>query len=386
MRRGAPSLLVVGCMLGMTCAAQADSRVKRQELETLKGRIVDLEETLDRTRGQRQALLGELEALERRIGDHARQLRRLEADIRERNLALEALQTEEQGRRGRIDRQQDMLRRQLRNAFVMGRQQRLRLLLSQEEPGPVARVMAYHEYLSRARARRIADIREQVEQLRGVRAAIVEERTRLEELHRARSRDREQMRAAQAGQRQLVRRLDRQLKDSDAELTKLKQDARALSALVKRLEVELAKTESVSRKPISRRRGGLPWPVAGRISARFGSHRASGGLTWDGVVIDAAEGGDVRAIHHGRVAYADWLRGFGLLLILDHGDGYMSLYGFNQTLLKETGDWVEEGDSIALVGASGGRSTSGLYFGIRQDGRPSNPRRWCRRTRGGKTG
>jgi septal ring factor EnvC (AmiA/AmiB activator) len=107
-----------------------------------------------------------------------------------------------------------------------------------------------------------------------------------------------------------------------------------------------------------------------------------GKLTWDGVLIAAPEGREVRAIHHGRVAFADWLRGFGLLLIIDHGDGFMSLYGHNQSLFKETGEWVEPGEVVAQVGSSGGRTRSGIYFGIRHNGEPQNPQQWCRRTRG----
>ncbi len=386
MRRYAFGILIAGLLLDLGQVAVAGTGEKRQELKDLKGRIVDLEETMGRARGQMQQLTSELEVLERQVGDLARELRRLEADITDRNLAMETLQVEERTRRARIDRQQRILRRQLHSAFVMGRQERLRLLLSQDDPGLITRVMAYHEYLSRARALRISEIRDQVDQLRGVEAAIREEKARLLDLHQARSRDSQELEGTRSRHRQLVRRLDRELQYSGAKLTKLKQDAEAMQALVKRLELELAKTESVTREPMSKRRGRLHWPVAGRISARFGSRRASGGLTWDGVVIDAAEGGEVLAIHHGRVAYADWLRGFGLLLILDHGDGYMSLYGFNQTLLKETGEWVEEGEGIALVGASGGRSNSGLYFGIRREGQPRNPRKWCRRLKGMRTG
>ncbi len=377
---------VVAVLLGSGEFAMADTQGKRKELEHLKGRIHDLEETLGRARGHKQQLTGELETIERQVGDLARQLRRLEADITDRSQALQTLQEEERTRRARIDRQQHILRGQLRSAFVMGRQERLRILLSQEDPGLITRMMAYHEYLSRARARRIGEIREQVEQLRGVEAAIREEKARLQVLHEARSRERKDLEDARSRHRKLVQRLDHELRDSDAELVKLKRDAQAMQLLVKRLETELAKTESVHREPMYKRRGRLSWPVSGRISVRFGSSRASGGLTWDGVVIDAAEGGEVRAIHHGRVAYADWLRGFGLLLILDHGDGYMSLYGFNQTLLKETGEWVEEGEGIALVGASGGRSNSGLYFGIRRNAQPRNPRKWCRRLKGRRTG
>jgi septal ring factor EnvC (AmiA/AmiB activator) len=140
--------------------------------------------------------------------------------------------------------------------------------------------------------------------------------------------------------------------------------------------------EPVTEEPFASRKGELAWPAKGRIGARFGSARGVGRLYWDGVLIEAPEGGEVRSVHYGRVAFADWLRGFGLLLIIDHGDGYMTLYGYNQSLFKETGEWVEAGEVIAQVGRSGGRSTSGVYFGIRHNGEPIDPKKWCKKING----
>jgi septal ring factor EnvC (AmiA/AmiB activator) len=128
-------------------------------------------------------------------------------------------------------------------------------------------------------------------------------------------------------------------------------------------------------------KGKLPWPLAGRTVVRFGSRRRPSGLRWDGLVIAAPLGTEVRAVHRGRVAFSDWLRGFGLLLILDHGDGYMTLYGYNQSLFKEVGEWVETGEPVALAGRSGGRLSPGVYFGIRVHGKPVNPIKWCSNTR-----
>jgi septal ring factor EnvC (AmiA/AmiB activator) len=134
--------------------------------------------------------------------------------------------------------------------------------------------------------------------------------------------------------------------------------------------------EADGQQPFHSRKGKLRWPARGRLAQRFGAPR-SGGLRWRGVMIEAQEGGEVRAVSQGRIAFSDWMRGFGLLLIIDHGDGYMSLYGHNQTLYKEVGEWVDTGEVVALLGASGGRTESGLYFEMRHKGRPINPVHWC---------
>ncbi len=386
-RRFAAAVCIwLGLWIGYVPGLQADDREKRRELERLRGEIQQLKETLDQDRGQKLKISGELESLERQVGELARLQRELAFDIQDRNQALQTLQAEEKLRREHIEAQKQILRRQLRSAFVMGRQERLRLLLSQDDPGRITRVMAYHEYLSRERARRIAEIREQVEQLLGVEQAVAEEKARLQELHAKRSRERARLESSSDRHRQLVSRLDRQMRDKDARLAALSRDAEALGALVKKLERELAKSESKAQVSLPKRKGRLPWPVKGHMAARFGASRASGGLRWDGVVINAKEGSEVKAVHHGQVVYADWLRGFGLLMILDHGDGYMTLYGFNQTLLKEPGEWVEAGEPVALVGSSGGRGSSGLYFGLRSQGKPRNPKNWCRKIKGRRVG
>lgn len=160
----------------------------------------------------------------------------------------------------------------------------------------------------------------------------------------------------------------------------LEADAASLRALIADLEQrgQILAEADVETTPLAARRGRLPWPVAGPLVARFGAPRDAGRLRWDGVVLAAPEGAEVRAVHGGRVVYADWLRGLGHLVIIDHGDDYMTLYGNNQTVLAGNGDWVVAGETIALSGTTGGRGADGLYFGVRRDGEPLDPERWCR--------
>lgn len=267
---------------------------------------------------------------------------------------------------------------QARAAYAMGRQERLKILLNQQDPARLSRAMVYYEYLSAARARAIAAIGDELDRLAGTEREIRQEEVRLDALRAEQAAELARMEAAQQQRRALVDALGRELADQDRVLDRLQADERDLETLLRRLEQALADlpVEPVQTAAFAELRGRLPWPAAGRIVQSFGTPRL-GSLSWDGVMIAATEGEEVRAVHHGRVAFADWLRGFGLLLIVDHGDGYMTLYGHNQTLFKEPGDWVDVNEPVALVGSSGGRDRSGVYFGIRHQGRAVDPVRWC---------
>ena len=256
------------------------------------------------------------------------------------------------------------------------------MLLNLDAAARVERVLTYAGYLARERRQRVEAVRGRLEALERIAA---EQRELEADLGRRQARLEAELRAlrgAQTERQALVADLDRSLSEKNARLRAMQKDAAALRALIRRLR-DQALTAVPGERPFASLRGRLPWPVKGRIAVAFGAPRA-GGIRWDGVLIRAPLGREVWAVHHGRVVFADWLRGFGLLLILDHGEGYMSLYGFNQGLLKETGEWVAAGEPVALVGASGGRQAAGLYFGIRHDGRPLDPRRWCKAVRQGR--
>jgi septal ring factor EnvC (AmiA/AmiB activator) len=377
MTRIAGRTVVIACLCLSAGLCRGEALDRHGELQDLQRRIGDLEETLAQTRGQKQGLLQELERVERAEGALVLELRELDRDIVERDATLARLQSEQAGRAERLEQQRADLSRQLREAYSLGRQERLKLLLNQEDPGRMGRVLSYQAYISRHRAASIRRMSDDIAQLLALESEVAREQG---ELQRRRSRqrgERQRLQLVRTQRRDLLGRLDRELSDQDRRLTGMRQDEAVLQRLVEQLERKAAREEAVQREPMGQRRGKLPWPVQGRVATRFGASRAPGGLKWDGVVINAEQGAEVSAVHHGRVAFADWLRGFGLLLILDHGDGFLSLYGFNQSLLKETGEWVDEGEAIALVGDSGGRSLPGLYFGIRRAGKPQNPRRWC---------
>jgi len=369
--------------------ASVDGDGQRARLAQLQERIQHILNELQSSQARQQALQQELQKMERRIAESARSLHLLGQRLDRQKQQLAELEAQRRLQRQQLSRQRRLLADQLLAAYAMGRQQRLKILLNQQEPGMVSRILVYYDYLNQARMALVEQAGEMLERLQQTEAAIRDEQQRSLELQARERQEKQLLESARELRLQLVAALDQEIRSKSEALKRTQQDAQRLQQLIERLRErrlppELA-LEDGARKRFRALKGKYDWPVKGRLIARFGTRKA-GNLKWDGVMISAPEGRTVRAIQGGRVAFADWLRGFGLLLIIDHGDGYMTLYGNNQSLFRETGEWVEAGEPVALVGSSGGHSNSGLYFGIRHNGRAVNPIKWCRRIRGNRIG
>jgi len=367
--------------------AAEDAQEHRGKLEALRSRIGELRAQMQSKSGEKSQLSRQLQESEQQIGRLARRLRVLDGRLSRQRKHLQELRAEQVVQHQSLEQQRHELGRQVRAAYAMGRQERLKILLNQQDPATISRVMVYYDYLNRVRAQKMQAIRGHMQRLAATEREILDEEQKLARLHEEQQAELASMRLSQDRRQEVVTRLTRELQDQGQQLGRLQTDERDLKTLINGLEQALADipVEHPQQAKFAGLRGRLPWPARGRISKRFGAPKL-GSLVWDGVMITAPEGREVRAIHHGRVAFADWLRGFGLLLIVDHGDGYMTLYGHNQSLFKEAGDWVEVNEPIALVGSSGGREQAGVYFGIRHQGRAINPARWCRRPTGRKVG
>jgi septal ring factor EnvC (AmiA/AmiB activator) len=365
-------------------AAEASEPDAKAKLEKVKKRIQSLQNQLRSTQGKWEQHSQALQKTEKQIGDFARRIRVTQQSLNRQKRRLAELESKRADARLHLDQQRASLERQIRAGYAMGRQEKLKILLNQQDPAEVSRVMVYYDYFNSARVQQMESIRKSLQQLRSVENEIAQEEQRLTQLLAKNKNQKQQLESARIGRRKIIASLNKHLKDKGEELDSLKSDEKQLKSLLVEIQQALADIplDTTAHVPFNSRKGKLPWPSRGRLVASFGSHREVGKLKWDGVMIAAPEGQEVRAIHHGRVAFADWLRGFGLLLIIDHGDGYMSLYGHNQSLFKETGEWVEPGEVVAQVGNSGGRTTSGIYFGIRHNGQPKNPIQWCQRIKG----
>ncbi len=378
-------LLCLLCMAllpgGAVALDAAEREARARELERLQQRLEALRHERDTMRSRFDRDQQALREVERRIGRTVRELRRLERQLAAQRRKLAGLRREKRTLEKRLATQRELLARQIRAAWMIGKQEYLKLLLNQEDPARLGRVMTYYRYFNAARSRRIDAVRETLDELARLAESLKTETARLETLRTQTLKRQQALRADRNQRRKVVARLKAELQDRERAIARLQENERHLRQVLEAIETSLTDllAEDGMARPFASLRGRLPWPVEGKVRNLYGKTRQRSDLKWNGVLIQAREGRTVRAIARGRVAYADWLRGYGLLIILDHGDGYMSLYGQNQSLFKEVGDWVEAGEPIAAVGRSGGRDQSALYFEIRVNGKPANPVRWCSR-------
>lgn len=375
-----PLLLLAALLALLPSLAPAASDEHAARLEQLRQQIHSLRSELDNDRQRKQSLQSRLRNNEKRIGKTAALLRELARQIRRQKRELKKLHKKQTGLRGDLRQQRLALAQQLRAAYATGQQEYLKILLNQQNPAVVARTLTYYDYYNRARLQQIQDIDTRLSELATLEEKIRLKTRKLEQNRQESVNQQRQLKKAQHQRNQLLAKLDADMQSKDRRLTRMLEDERQLQQLLTRIAKTPAQSplELSEGKPFKQLRGKLAWPSNGRITARFGKRRKIGKLRWQGVRISAREGTEVRAISHGRIAFSDWLRGFGLLTIIDHGDGYMSLYGGNQSLYKEVGDWVAPGDIIAAVGNSGGNEKHALYFEIRHNGKPVNPLKWCR--------
>lgn len=375
-----PALWLAALVLAHSGAVTAASQ-NEEQLRALRTRIEALQADLNETRGERDEARAQLRESERRIGSQFKSLRDTEARQRSETRRLTALQQARTRSRAELGTHRQELEQAMRAAYVLGKQDYLKLLLSQDDPARVSRTLTYYRYLTEARAARIERIETALSRLDVLEKQIAE---RVQELAALRARQLEQknaLEATRAERRVLLAQLNERVRDRSQEIERLKRDEDRMTRLVRELRTALTRAPS-PEPPVGKAsvdKGGR-WrlPVQGRLIARFGSPKEIGDLRWRGIFLATPEGQEVKAVTRGRVAYADWLRGFGLLVVLDHGGGLMTLYGHNQSLYKGVGDRVEAGEAIAASGNTGGPAQPGLYFEIREHGEPRNPLDWCR--------
>jgi murein hydrolase activator len=368
------ALLLLQTLSFQAVAAGIDT--KEAELKQVRGRIESIRKAIHADAERRDALATQLKSADLAIQSARQEL----AAVRKQRIAAETklaeLKVEHAQTQSRIGAERSALEAELASAYMIGRQEQLKLLLNQQDPARLGRMMAYYGYLSRARAERISRITEQLEHLTLLNERIGAETARLVELEKQNERNVQVLSGARKQRAQTLAQVQSKLKNRNEELAKLQRDARSLEKLVEELRRAIEEFPELAEQPFQRVRGKLPWPVKGALLARFGQLRAGGPLKWQGLVIGAARGTQVRAPYHGRVVYADWLPGLGLLLVLDHGGGYMSLYGNNEQLYRRVGDRVAPGDALSAVGDAAGVGKPGLYLEIRKGRQPLDPTSW----------
>ena len=364
-------------LLLLSATAAPTERDPEKQLQQVRERIEDLQRSIRRDTDRRDTLSAQLRDAEEKVRGARGRLGSVRKQLAASDARLAEL-TEQRERTERTLREQRAaLATQLRSAYMSGREEQLKMLLSQQDPAAFGRMLIYYSYLGRARAGRIADILAAVDELEDATRREAEERERLAALETDSRKELSSVDAARAERGEAVRAINSQIRNNSDTIAKLKREAAGLEKLVADLRRALRDLPPGAGQAFEKVRGKLNWPTAGKIVARFGQPRG-GGLKWNGVLIEAVRGTEVRALYEGRVAYSDWLPGMGLLLIIDHG-GYMSLYAHNEQLYKSVGDRVEGGEVVATVGDSGGRSQPGLYLEIRRGAVPVDPVPWFRR-------
>jgi septal ring factor EnvC (AmiA/AmiB activator) len=375
--------------LGAPGALAAASGTQERELRELRGRIEALQKQLERAEETRSEAADALRESERAISEANRALRELGARAREVDARLAALRAEAAEREQALRTQQALLARLLHQAYLAGPAEPLKLLLNGEEPARLARQLYYYGLVSRARVERIAELRATIARLEQIARETEQRAAELAAIAAQSEVQRQRLEREKRARSQLLARLSRDIERQRREIGTLRRDEARLARLVDNLARLVARERPAPRlknerlpqpageaAPFEALKGRLALPVRGELANRFGSPRSDGGPSWKGLFILARPGEEVRAIAPGRVVYADWLRGFGNLLIIDHGGAYMSLYGNNEALYKRVGEAIRGGEAIAAVGASGGNAESGLYFELRHQGRPLDPLEW----------
>ncbi len=430
--------LALICMLNPAFADDDRAQTQKQ-LDATRQDITELKKALSQLQEEKSGVQKDLRSTETEMGKLEKQVEALQKELKKTESELQRLDQEKKKLQSARVEQQRLIAIQARAAYQSGRQEYLKLLLNQQNPEKFARTLTYYDYLSQARLEQLRNFNETLRQLAGVEKDIDLQQAQLLVQKSSLDDQKAQLDTVRQERQVALAKLNQDYKVRDQKLQSRQQDQADLTKVLKTIEETLARqareaeearqkallaqqeaekrqreqealaksrekdnskddSDEAPRRPtkapgamvssagqsyggaFEQAKGKLPWPVDGRLLARFGESRGDDERTkWDGVLISAAAGSQVRAVHGGRVVFADWLRGAGLLVILDHGNGYLSLYGHNQSLLKEAGDVVKAGEAISTVGNSGGgQDTPALYFAIRQQGRPSDPAQWCR--------
>lgn len=380
-------VLVARVTYGYTEELQSgnDLSLVESNIDTVKHSIAQLSEQ----KNSMQSLLSEID---KNYGERAAILKKLQVTIEQKRQSLDIIHRDMDVHRSEIESLNNELANQVRLAYALGQKEKLKLLLNQQDSVKSGRMMVYFKFFNQNRLKKLQDLEAAVKDLDQLdKERQVETEVLQQDLERKQA-EQTSLNDARKQRNELLTRIDSdfisneqrlaQLQESESRLrglmTSLSDTEKALSVNAeqdKELSTSLANVSKTNTDFLSLK-GKLPWPVVGKLSHKFGSARTE--VAWDGVLIDAKEGLEVQAVTRGKVVFAEWFRSFGLMIIIDHGQGYLTLYGYNQSLYKKTGDAVEAGDIIASVGQSGGRNKAGLYFGIRNKGLPIDPLEWCR--------
>lgn len=371
------SIFAIFCSAALSAQNSSLEQPSAETLAMINKAITDVQNEIARRNSERASAYQLLESTEKEMLSLTNEISLIEADIRQNTSEVEKLQAQRNDLLLKKDSQQDLIGKYLRSAYQSGQEEYFKLLLNQEDPVLLSRTLRYYQYFNEARSQKIDEYGAIIEEISDVEKDIQNRTLILSDKRALLSTQQSSMQEKILERQKLLHELDTMLTSSSRKLEALESKKVEMELLVEELRRSIANLRlGDQEQPFASMKGKLPRPVEGQFKNRWGSSYGLGDLNWEGVTIEAGAGNEIRAIHRGRVVFSDWFSSSGLLLIIDHGDGYMSLYAHNQELYKEVGEWVVGGDIIATVGNTGGEASYGLYFEIRHNGDSVNPSTW----------
>ncbi|KKO49744.1 metallopeptidase [Arsukibacterium sp. MJ3] len=375
-------LLLLCCALTIAPAfgLQETQQVQQQqELQQVQQQIKTTERQLKRQQQQLNKSAKQLQQSDRALAKASALLLNTEQQLADLKQRGQQLLNREQQLKTELQQQQDLLAAQLKSAYSLGQHDYTRLLLNQQDTGKLERLLTYYQYFNRARVKQLAEINNTVLELEQVMQELAGQQQQLQSTLFEQQQQQQQLLSVKTEQQQAVKQLQTVLKEQGNQLNYLRQNESSLQNTIDQLRALAERSRELLG--LVANKGKLRWPLNGPLLQGFGENR-QGGMRSRGILIQGREGNPVQAIADGRVIYADWLKGYGWVIVLDHGEGFMSLYGHNQNILKQPGEQIIAGETIASVGISGGQANAGLYFEIREKGDAVNPLPWLSKNKG----
>ncbi|RUO69461.1 murein hydrolase activator EnvC family protein [Idiomarina ramblicola] len=373
--------VMVGLLLTSPTLAQDysedDKASTEAEIQAVNDELAERIKAIEERSSALNSTEQQLRDLEIRTAEIAGSLRQTQTELKQINQEI----TDSEQRRNELQQKQKqqvaLLEDQLVSAYMNGNHDFLKMLLNQQDPGQFERTLSYYQYLNTARVEEIEVIQRTQKEITALTEELKQQQSQLASLQEQQQKQRAQLEQQQHRQEDKLAELQQQQRKDRSRVNQLEQSREQLEQVLRAIENALAQQKDVQLVGLQAVKNQLNWPSDGDVKRLFGQRR-EGPVDWKGVLIEGNNGQSVRSIANGRVVYADWLRGFGLVIVIDHGESYMSLYGHNQTLTKAVGDKVRKDEEIALMGQSGSRNSAALYFEIRHQGRPQNPSNWIR--------
>lgn len=372
-----PLVLFIILFLSVSLTANGDSvdsdiKKLNKEIKTLQNKAHDY-------KNQQSRIEKKLADIEVDISQTISNIRNIEKDINSLNIAIKQLSEKEKTLAVDIEKQKQYIQKQILAAYQLGNSQKIKLLLNQEDPETISRTLQYYHYFNLAREKEINHYLDLLTDVKTTKIKSQEKNTALKQQQQKLLAEKKHLDKNRVNRESAIKKIQADLKTTQQKIKNREKEREELEALLKSVRESITSIVIPGdTQPFIKMKDKLHWPVKNKkIVNQFNTKRDDSSLLWQGLLLESKEGEEVRAIYNGRIVFSDWFKGYGLLTIIDHGDGYLSLYAHNQSLLKEAGEWVNSDTIIATVGNSGGNNKTALYFEIRLDGKPINPSLWC---------